>query len=270
MAISNFIPEIWSERLLINFRKSFVFANLVNRDYEGEIQGAGDTVHINTPNAITVNDYAGTVTYETPTSTQQTMTIDQQKYWALKIGDVNRVQANVQLMPRYVQEAVVAMADTVDQNLAAFYTATSAGAVALDVSVNNDGVRDALLEAAENLDSNNIPSVGRWVVVSPRVMRSLKGAPDYSVASELGDDVKMRGALGMIEGFNIYMSNNVPVATQHKCMYGTNAALTFAEQFVETEALRLESEFTDAMRGLLVFGRRMVRPDAAGYLDVTV
>lgn len=270
MSTDNFIPEIWSEKILETLRKQFVFSNLVNRDYEGEITQAGDTVHINTPAAVTVSDYAGSVTYQDVTSTTQALLIDQEKYWAIKIKDIDKVQANVELMPRYVDEAAIAMADTVDQALASLYTGGTAGTVALDVSANSAGVRDALLEANENLDSNNVPSFGRWLAVTPRVYRSIKAAPDYSIASELGDGIKMTGALGMLEGFNIYMSNNVTIATQHKCMYGTNAAITFAEQLAQTEALRLESAISDAMRGYLVYGHRVVRPDALGYLNVTV
>lgn len=270
MAIDNFIPEIWDARILFNLRKNFVFDSLVNRNYEGQIARAGDTVHINTPNPITVNDYSGTVTYETPTSAQQTLLIDQQKYWAFDVDDVDAAQANVDLIDAYAIEAGVALADVVDQSISALYTAGSAGNVALDVSVSDAGVRAALLQAAQNLDDNNVPSVGRWLVVSPRVHRSLKGAPDYSVASELGDDVKMSGALGMIEGFNIFMSRNVTVATQHKCMYGTNAAITFAEQLTKTEPIRREGSFADALRGLLVYGHRVVRPTNLGLLDVTV
>ena len=64
MSVANFIPEIWSARVLHNFRKTYVFRGLCNTDYEGEIKGAGDTVRINTPGAVTVSDYAGSITYQ--------------------------------------------------------------------------------------------------------------------------------------------------------------------------------------------------------------
>lgn len=270
MSTDNFIPEVWSARILLDFRKNFVFNNLVNRNYEGEITQSGDTVHITTPNPIAIRAYAGTTTYDQITSTQQTMVIDQDDYWGFEVKDLDAVQANVNLMPMYVEEARNSMIDNVDQKLAGLYVDGTAGIVPLDVSANNNGVRDALLEAAQNLDDNSVPSMGRWIVVSPRVYRSLKAAPDYSVASELGDSVKMAGALGQIEGFNIYMTRNVTVATQHKCMYGTNAAITFAEQLVDTEAFRSQASFADRVRGRIVFGRKVVRPSALGHLNVTV
>ena len=269
MAHDNFKPEIWSARILYNLRKNFVFSGLVNRNYEGEITKAGDTVHITTPTGITVNDYSGTVVYQTPGENQQSLLIDQKKYWAFDVDDVDAVQANVELIDINAEEAGVSMADTVDQSIAGLYTAAGS-TVALNISANDNGVRAALLEAAEALDDNNVPQAGRWLTVTPRVLRSIKGSPDYSVASELGDTIKMTGALGMIEGFNVFMSRNVAVATQHKCMFGTNAAITFAEQLVKTEALRREGSFADALRGLLVYGHKVVRPEALGLLDVTV
>lgn len=269
MSVQNFIPKIWAARLLIAFRKTYVFRPLVNTDYEGEITGAGDTVKITTPGGVTVQDYSGSVSYEELQSTQQNLLIDQQKYWAFKVDDVDKVQADVNLIDTYTEEAGNSLADTVDQNLASLYT-EAGHTVSLDISSNYDGVREALVEAGQKLDESNVPSQGRWLVVSPTVMSGIRLASDYTPASELGDEVKLSGTIGMLEGFNLYMSNNVQIATQHKCLFGSRAAITFAEQLVETEALRLENQFADAVRGLMVFGRKVVRPSALGVLDTTV
>lgn len=269
MTTANFIPEVWSARLLVNLRKNFVFKDIVNMDYQGEIRGAGDTVDILTPSAVTVNNYSGSVTYEDVQSTKQKLLIDQQKYWAFDVDDVDAVQANVNLIDTYMQEAAVALADSVDQNLASLYTEAGAS-VNLDVSSNDDGVRTALLSVAQELDEANVPQSGRWMVVSPRVFRSIKGNSSYSAASELGDMIKMSGAIGMLEGFNIYVSNNVQISTQHKCLAGYRGCITYAEQLVNTEAIRREGSFADAMRGLLVFGRKVTRPGALVVLNTTV
>lgn len=269
MSTANFIPEVWSARLLQNLRKSYVFRPLLNTNYEGEITNVGDTVKIMTPGAVTVSNYAGSVSYEDVQSTSQSLLIDQQKYWAFKVDDVDAAQANTNLIDAYMQEAANSLADTIDQNIAALYTAAG-HTVALDVSSDDTGVRAALLEVSQKLDESNVPQSGRWMVVSPRVFRSIKGASDYSPASEMGDAIKMSGAIGMLEGFNIYVSNNVVVATQHKCMAGYQGSITFAEQVVQTEALRLQASFSDAMRGLLVFGRKVTRPSALVLLNTTV
>lgn len=269
MSVQNFIPTIWSARLLENLRKTYVFANLVNRDWEGEIRQAGDTVKITTPSAISVSTYAGSVSWETIQSVQQSLLIDQQKYWAFKVGDVDKAQANVNLIDTYMREAANTLADTVDQNIAALY-ASAGHTVALDISANYTGVRAALVSAGQKLAESNVPSAGRWLVVSPTVMSGIRLASDYTPASDMGDEFKRTGAIGFLEGFSIYESNNVAVATQHKCMFGTNAAITYAEQLISTEAIRLENSFDDGMRGLLVFGRKVVRPTALGVLNTTV
>lgn len=269
MSVQNFIPTIWSARLLQAFRKTYVFRDLVNTDYEGEITQAGDTVKITTPGAVTVSDYAGTVSYETIQSTQQSLLIDQDKYWAFEVDDADKVQANVNLIDTYAMEAANSLADAVDQNLAALYTA-AAHTVALDISSAFTGVRAALVEAGRKLDEANVPSQGRWMVLSPIVMAGIRLAGDYTPASEMGDELRRSGSIGFLEGFSLYLSNNIVVATQHKCLFGTNQAITFTEQLVETEAIRLQAKFADAVRGRMVFGRKVVRPAALGVLNTTV
>lgn len=270
MSVNNFKPTIWSARLQDQFDKALIFRNLVNTNWEGEIQNAGDSVKITTPGNITVNDYSGTVTYETPDSTQQTLLIDQDKYWAFEVDDADQVQANVNLIDVYTRRAAYALADKVDQNIASLYTDTGATTVALDISAGSSGVRGALVDANKELDDNSVPRSGRWLVVSPTVFAGIMKSSDYTPASELGDQLKVAGTVGMLEGFSIFISRNVQVSTQHKCLFGTQDAITFAGQLVKTEALRRDAAFKDAIRGRFVFGRKVVQPEALGLLNVTV
>jgi hypothetical protein len=270
VSINNFIPTVWSARLQAQFDKAFIFRNLVNGNWEGEIRNAGDSVKITTPGNITVNDYSGTVTYETPQSTQQTLLIDQDKYWAFGVDDADRIQANVNLVDVYTRRAAVALADKVDQNIASLYTDTGATTVALDISANSTAVRGALVDANKELDNNSVPRSGRWLVVSPTVLAGIMKSTDYTAASELGDELKVRGTVGMLEGFSIFVSRNVQISTQHKCLFGTTDAITFAEQLINTEAVRRDAAFEDGIRGRMVFGRKVVQPEALGLLNVTV
>ena len=57
MAITNFIPEVWSAAILEALRAKLVFPSLCNRDYEGDIREAGDTVHITGYDDVTVRKY---------------------------------------------------------------------------------------------------------------------------------------------------------------------------------------------------------------------
>lgn len=271
MSNANFVPEIWSARVLWNFRQNYVYRGLCNTDYEGEIQGAGDTVRINTPGAVTVNDYAGSITYEKPQSTQQALLIDQEKYFAVTVDDVDQVQASVDLIDMNTVEAGQAMAKKVDQDISGLYTTIPASmTVALDVSSNSDGVWIAITGCSQVLDENDVPDQGRWLIVSPLVYAKMKNHSNFIHASDMGDDVIRTGQLGQIDNFGIFKSNNVTVATQHKCTFGHTSAITFAEQLVKLQSGIHEDEFGEFVRGLMVYGRKIIRPTAFGLLNVTV
>lgn len=96
MAFSNFIPEIWSARLLEHMDKVHVYANLMNRDYEGDIKAYGDTVHINLLGEITINDYSGSDISDPQEldSTQQNLVIDKAKYFNFMVKDIDNAQSN--------------------------------------------------------------------------------------------------------------------------------------------------------------------------------
>jgi hypothetical protein len=266
VSVQNFIPTVWSRALLTEFRKQFVFGSLVNRNYEGEIRDAGDSVKITTPQAVTVSAYAGSVSYESPTSTSQTLLIDQDQYWAFSLDDVDQAQANVSTMAAYMEESAVALADVVDQDLAGLYTDAGLAPIALDLGT--DDFYAAMTVAGQQLDEANVPRTGRWVIVTPKGYADLLTNTNFIHATTSGDSVLMSGVLGSISGFRVMMSNNIvnSGAADFEYLYGTNQAITFAENFVSTEALRLESAFEDGVRGRLVYGRKVVRPNALGVI----
>ena len=120
MAITTFIPELWSARLLYALEKSHIATNLVNRDYEGLIQNQGDTVHIGSIGAITVSSYTANSDMSAPetlATTDQTLVIDQAKYFNFQIDDVDKVQAAGDLIDTAMGRAAYALADTSDAYL---------------------------------------------------------------------------------------------------------------------------------------------------------
>lgn len=266
MSLQNYVPTVWSQALLTAFRKRFVFGGLVNRNYEGEIRRAGDTVKITTPAPIAVSPYTGTVTYESPTSTQQSLVIDQDKYWAFSVDDLERVQANVALMAPYIEEASIALADTVDQDLAGQYVSSGLDNINLDLGT--DDFYDKMVEAGKQLDEANVPRGGRWVVMTPKGYADILKNDAFIHETASGDSVIRTGQVGTISGFRVFVSNNLVNTTSNTFayMYGTNAAITFAEQLVRVEPVRREGSFEDAVRGRLVFGRKVVRPFALGTI----
>ncbi|WP_287408292.1 P22 phage major capsid protein family protein [Oceanithermus sp.] len=277
MSIANFKPNIWSARLQANLDKALVFGGLVTRDWEGEIREMGDSVRINRPNNLTVNDYAGTVSYESPTSAQTILTIDQQKYVAFKVSDIDQAQANVDLIDAYANRAAYALADAVDQHLASLYTAAGAGTVTLDLTAATPAVYDAFVEARKLLNKQNVPSNGRWVVVSPDIEASLLKDDKFVQSTDQGDNIRMTGRIGGIAGFDVYVSNNVPTVTDaatgavyHKAVFGYNDAIAFAGQFTKIEVIRGESSFDDLFRSLYLFGAKVIEANGLGVIDARV
>lgn len=276
MSVKNFIPQIWSARLLAHLDKIHVYAGLVNRDYEGEIKQFGDTVKINQIGDITIKKYTGAA-IDAPddlTGEQDTLTIDQANYFNFAIKDVDNAQTNPKLMNEAMARAAYGLNDTVDSLLAGIMVAGAAGAIGSDESPfvpTKDDAYDLLVDLGTELTEKNVPLLGRWVVVPP-FYHGLLQKDSRFVGN--GTDVNMAilqgGHIGAAAGFQIYVSNNVPNTdgAKYKILAGTNASASFAEQITETEGYRPESNFSDAVKGLHLCGVKVLQKNALATLTV--
>lgn len=267
-----FIPQLWSARLLAHLDKNLVLGNLVNRDYEGEIRNYGDTVKINQIGDITVKDYTqGTpIDYEDVSGEATELHIDQQKYWAFKVEDIDAAQANIALMDRAMERASYKLRDTVDAYIAKH--AEEAGNQINQTTLDTpESAYDALVKMSVALDEANVPETGRWAVVPPWFY-GLILKDDRFVASGVQSAAESlaTGRIGGAATFTVYKSNNlVTDAGVTSIMAGTNAGITFAQQILKTESIRMQEQFADAVRGLLVFGDKVVKPKALVCLKAT-
>ena len=276
MSVKNFIPQIWSARLLAHLDKLHVYASLVNRDYEGEIKQFGDTVKINQIGDVTIKKYTG-ASIDDPdelTSDQNTLVIDQANYFNFAIKDVDNAQTNPKLMNEDMARAAYSLNDTIDSLLAGIMVAGAAGAIGSDESPvvpTKDDAYDLLVDLGTELTEKNVPLVGRWVVVPP-FYHGLLQKDSRFVGN--GTDVNMAilqgGHIGAAAGFQIYVSNNVPNTEEakYKILAGTNAGATFAEQITETEGYRPEKNFSDAVKGLHLCGAKVLQKKALATLTV--
>jgi len=270
MAITNFIPQIWSARLLENLRKNLVFKNVVNTDYEGEIRNYGDTVKINSIGPITVADYTKNTDInppETLSDAQRMLVIDQAKYFNFLIDDVDAAQSNPKLMDSAMQEAAYALADKADQYLASqyVYAANAIGDDTTPVVPTATTAYELLVDASIKLDEANIPRTNRWAVVPPWFYGLLlKDDRFVKVGSTNSDRTLRTGEVGEAAGFTIYISNNIAntSGTKYKIMCGHPMAITYAEQISKVEAYRPERRFADAVKGLHLYGAKVIRPEA--------
>lgn len=277
MSLDNFIPTIWSARLLANLNNAHVYANLCNRDYEGEIRALGDTVKINSIGRVTIDNYTKNTDInaaETLTDAQTTLVIDKAKYFNFQIDDVDKVQQKPKVMDEAMREAAWGLADAVDTGLAALHTSTPAGnKVGADgasaklglVLTAGSALYDYLVDLKVILDQNNCPDDGRrWVVVPPWAHGAMLKDSRFVNATQLGNEIRGRGFIGQAAGFNVYMSNNVTNDGQatptYRIMAGHPMTISYAEQITSVEAYRPEKRFADAVKGLLIYGYKVVRP----------
>lgn len=281
MALDNFIPEIWSANLLSNLNKTHVYGqdSLVNRDYEGDISQAGDTVRINSIGRVTIGNYTKNTDIgapETLTDSQKTLVVDQQKYFNFQVDDIDKAQQNPKVMAEAMREAAYGLNDATDTFLASFHSdAAAANLIGSDVTpatlASAADAYEHLVDLGVLLDEQNIPSEGRSVVV-PSWFHGLLLKDDRFVKSgaDSAASTLANGEVGQAANFRVLKSNNVPntAGAKYKIQASHRMARSFAEQIVSTEAYRPEKRFADAVKGLHVYGAECVRPEALAVLTV--
>lgn len=274
MSVSNFIPTIWSAKIFQELEKAHILVPLCNRDYEGEITSYGDTVKINSVGSISIDNYVPNSTEIDPEqldSTQAVLEIDQAKYFAFYLDDVDNAQTKPKLMGEAMRKAAYALADTADRHIASLHS--DAGISITAGNTQSDDVIPLLSELGRRMSENNVPQAGRWLVVPPWFQAKLVLAQVVEETQNItSDDALRNGWVGRCFGFDVYMSNNLnEVATtpQHNLLAGTNRAISFAEQVVKLEAYRPEDAFSDAVKGLHVYGAKVIDPASLASIDAT-
>jgi hypothetical protein len=293
LSAAGFIPEIWSGKLIEKFYASTVLSAISNTDYEGEIKNQGDKVHIRTKPTITVRDYRadGSLQLERPSGTDVFLLVDQGKYFNTILDDVMEVQSDLNNMSIWADDAAEQIKITIDtavllgikdQMTAVTNRGTTAGAITAAINLGATGtplalvansplagqvdVLDTILRLGQTLDERNIPETGRWVVM-PTWAATLVKKSELRQAYLSGDAVTplRNGRLGMIDRFTLYTSNLLPsgvaaglAAGEYMFYAGHAHGLTFASQVSKVETLRSEMIFGQILRGLQVYGYKVL------------
>lgn len=271
MALSNFIPTVWSARLSLALDRAQVFtqSGVVNRDYEGDIRNFGDTVRIGSIGDPTIGTYTrnGSISLETLDDASQLLTIDQAKYFAFEVDDLDTAQMNVPVMDAAIRRAGRKLTNTADTLVAGKY-AEAGSAVATSGSPKTDlgtagKAYEHLVAMGVELDEADVPSDGRWVIVPSWFHGKLLLDDRFVKAgTPLSDAALRNGVVGEAAGFTILKSNNVSNdGTTYRIMGGTDMAITFAEQIMKVEAYRPQDAFSDAVKGLYLYGAKVARPE---------
>lgn len=279
MAITNFVPEIWAANILSKLRSSVVFGQLgvINRDYEGEIAEAGDTVHITAFDDPTVEPYVKnvtTITYEGLTDEGLTLVVDQSDYFAIKIDDIDKRQALPGSMASVAQGGAWKFGRVADAYIAGEMSDAVPADNILSVSAIADpeDAYDVLVDLGTVLDLTETPDVGRWVVLPPEFYGMAQKDDRFVNADKSGSTQTLRtGYVGDAAGFTVFKSTRAPGAPgSHTILAGHGMATTYAEQINQVEAMRLESAFADGLRGLHLYGAKVIRPEQLAKATVWI
>ncbi|MBO5203705.1 MAG: hypothetical protein J6B72_03730 [Clostridia bacterium] len=271
MAITNFIPTVWSENLYSALDKQYIAVANCNRDYEGEIKGKGSVVKICGVGEVTVSDYTKNTDMSTPQALSDTvkeLTVDRAKYFNFQIDDIDRAQCTPKLMEAAMAVAANGLANEADAYIFSLYN--KAGSTVSLNGATSENIIDALIEARQKLYENNVSDASGIVIeVSPAVASLILKAK-VSLASDNTAALET-GCLGSIGGCKIFVSNNiVNDSGAHKCIVRTKRAIAFAEQLSEIDAYRPEKRFADAVKGLHLYGAEVIYPSEMVLMDITV
>lgn len=280
-----FRPEVWSKELLRCLDNTGVMLDCVNRNYEGEIKNAGDTVHIQKPGDIAINTYTpatAAITYGALSGETDTLKVDQQKYWGFLVPDIDAVQANIKLADKYIQRAKVAIANEKDAYLLGLAQANAGNTVGDgDITLTPSNVYETFVAMFEKLSRENaIDAAGRgedgkrpFLVLPPEVISIVKKSEEAKHATTLGDETIRKGAIMQYAGFDIKQSTVFVAPTSETAksiIAGTTEAITYADQIIKVEKLKDKDYFGDYIRGLYVYGALVDQPKCLVKASVKV
>lgn len=299
--VAKLIPEAWSLSLNKKLDKSGVGMQIVNRIYEKDTKNYGDTVNIGEIGDVTITDYSedttdGGVTYERVDATSQQLKIDQSKAFGFFISDISQRQANIKdLQSKFEQRAKTAI-DLVRDTfiLSAFSEIPTANKQTGSVTLTKDNAYKCLVWLAKTLKNNNAVQTKNdkvykanqagvnampWVVINPDVEAILLQSPDFIHATNAGDRILREGSIGTIAGLDVLVCTNLPTVkatdqsnTTYKVniMAGINDAIAYSGNISKVESIRDDKFFGDNVRGLYVYGKKVVLPKALAGMTVEV
>jgi hypothetical protein len=293
-ANNNFLPEIYSKKVLNFFRKASVVEAITNTDYAGEISGYGDTVKIIKEPVITVAQYerGATPTKTVLTDAETTLIVDTANAFKFIVDDIESQMSHVNFKEVASSSAAYALRDAFDEGViakmfAGVSTSSPDNAIGTDAAAASTAVEpttgavdllgsdgtgvdalDLMARMARKLDDENVPEEGRWFVAPPSFYEELSqsGSKLLSVDFNAGQGSIRNGLVstGKLRGFNMYKSNNIaaPTTATGKVLAGHISSVSTAQTITSTEVIRDPDSFGDIVRGLHVYGAKVIRPEA--------
>ena len=287
----NFIPAIYSQKVQKFFRTASVVESITNTDYAGEIENFGDTVKIIKEPTVTVASYTrgSTINTQDLQDDQITLVVDQANAFAFKVDDIEERHSHVNFEAVASSSGAYALKNAYDANVIAAMFA-GATAVGSDGSGNDVGTYaegtslgtaeidpiNIISNHAKRLNANDVPEENRWFLADPTFYEELGKANSKLMADTTGSAKPLRGGKvynGKIHNFDMYMTNNFAASSTsnyYKVMSGHMSSTATANHIAKIKVVRDQDSFADVVRGLHVFGRKVLRSDALIPQHITI
>lgn len=292
--LSAFNAELWSKSIIMNLDRKNVMKQFCDTAFEGDLSGVGSVVKVRTLGNVVMGDYVRRtpISYQSLVPTVETMTVDNQKYAAIEVDDVEAIQNDFNVLQLYTGRVAKELAETVDNQCFSIYSSAHAdnqgSDVTLTATTSGTSVYDNLVDAGRRLSVKNAELADRWAIIDPATHALLlKDTSNFNRATVAGDQVSRSGMLsgtnpgggvgyvGDCAGFSLYMSTGAPtnVAGTYKyLLYGQGQPIHYVGKLLTVETLRLQDSFQTAIRTLLVHKAKVFSENSKrlGYIKAAV
>ena len=285
LANGNFSPIIYSQKVQKFFRTASVVEAITNTDYAGEIEAYGDTVNIIKEPTITVSAYSrgAVVDAQDITDDQIQLTVDQANAFSFKVDDIEERHSHVNFESVATSSGAYALKNEYDKNVIAAMVAgvsssspdhllgaDSGSGQDQDVGFGSSEVDpvDTISKHNRLLNAADVPEENRWFLAGPEFVEQLGQASSKLMSDTTGNATPLRNGKvlnGKIMNMDVYMTNNFAASSTSnffKVLGGHMSSTATANHIAKIEVIRHPESFSDVVRGLHVFGRKVLRDNA--------
>lgn len=270
--LTPFVPEIWSKKLQVMLNKNTIYRQISTNKFEGEIKNYGDTVNIRVFPRVTTNAYTDTCIYDDVNPTLVPLLINQKSQFGFACDDVSKAQSDIDIIAGFLKEAKKSIEVDIDERLFSHTADVDAGNIIATSVLTKDNAYAKFLGLAKVLKSNNVSAKEKpYAIVNPDIEEILLQAPEFIQSGKLGEKTLSEGAIGMIGGLEIFVSNVMTdVAGTYSVFASYKENVALAIQVAMVEQVRDKGDFTTYVRGLTVFGSKLIKSTEAAVLTVTL
>lgn len=275
MGVQNFIPVLWSKKILRELDKKHMLVKNCTTKYSGEITGLGSKVKINSINTPTIGDYVPNTTVITPEQLKdesRMLEITESKFFAFFLDDVDEKQTTGGVLAEGLRKAVIGLKDTAEQFIAGKYA--DAAESVTQAALTSGNFFSTMMKAKRKLMRNNVGENEMFLEITPEVYE--KGVLGDIVYNQQDNGEMIRkGTYSQLLGMMVYVSNNIPVVITDEdvvaqtCAMRTKESVAYAEQIMKTVKYMPENAFSEACKGLHVYGAKVIKPKEMVKLVLT-